>query len=269
MTIHHDKMAYGKLDPLQEELSRDKLNDIADLLNAEEAAQESETAAEESETSAQESETAAEEGGVAARTEREKMLAGELYDPSDAELTALRTRVRKLARAFNDTDEEDEEGRQALLRAIFGSCGEDIHCEPPLRFDYGAHTTVGEHFFANFNLVVLDCAPVKIGRQCFFGPNVTIAPPCHAMLAADRAIRRAPDGHWCDYEYAKPITIGNDVWLAANVVICGGVTIGDGAVIGAGSVVTRDIPARVFAAGNPCRVIRPLTEQDKMRLPGE
>ena len=148
MTIHHDKMAYGKLDPLQEELSRDKLNDIADLLNAEEAAQESETAAEESETSAeesetsaQESETAAEEGGVAARTEREKMLAGELYDPSDAELTALRTRVRKLARAFNDTDEEDEEGRQALLRAIFGSCGEDIHCEPPLRFDYGAHTS--------------------------------------------------------------------------------------------------------------------------------
>ena len=237
MTIHHDKMAYGKLDPLQEELSRDKLNDIADLLNAEEAAQESETAA-------QESETAAEEGGVAARTEREKMLAGELYDPSDAELTALRTRVRKLARAFNDTDEEDEEGRQALLRAIFGSCGEDIHCEPPLRFDYGAHTTVGEHFFANFNLVVLDCAPVKIGRQCFFGPNVTIAPPCHPLLACDRNIRRAPDGHWFDYEYAKPITIGDEVWLASNVVVCGGVTIGDGAVIGAGSVVTRDIPAR-------------------------
>ena len=182
MTIHHDKMAYGKLDPLQEELSRDKLNDIADLLNAEEAAQESETAAE--------------EGGVAARTEREKMLAGELYDPSDAELTALRTRVRKLARAFNDTDEEDEEGRQALLRAIFGSCGEDIHCEPPLRFDYGAHTTVGEHFFANFNLVVLDCAPVKIGRQCFIGPNVTIAPPCHPLLACDRNIRRAPDGYY-------------------------------------------------------------------------
>ena len=259
MTIHHDKMAYGRLDPLQEELSLDRLNEMADLLNEENAG----------ERSAEGEDAGAGKPRGQVRTEREKMLAGELYDPSDAELTALRTRVRKLARAFNDTDEEEEEQRQELLHAMFGDCGEDIHCEPPLRFDYGAHTTVGEHFFANFNLVVLDCAPVKIGRQCFFGPNVTIAPPCHPLLACDRNIRRAPDGHWFDYEYAKPVTIGDDVWLASNVVVCGGVTIGDGAVIGAGSVVTRDIPPRVLAAGSPCRVIRPLTEKDKMRLPGE
>ena len=255
MTIHHDKMAYGKLDPLQEEFSADRLGAMADELN--QSADEAEERAE------------GKAGAPKARTEREKMLAGELYDPSDPELSALQLRVRKLVRAYNAADEEDTQERNALLRAMFGSCGEDIHCEPPIRFDYGVHTTVGEHFFSNFNLVILDCAPVKIGRQCFFGPNVTIAPPCHPLLACDRNMRRAEDRHWYDYEYAKPVTIGDEVWLASGVIVCGGVTIGDGAVIGAGSVVTRDIPPRVFAAGNPCRVIRPLTEKDKMKLPNE
>ena len=241
MTIHHDKMAYGKLDPLREEFSLERLNDMADALN----------------------------GEGEGRSEREKMLAGELYDPSDPELSALRARARRLARAYNDAGEDEPERRRELLRELFGGCGENITCEPPLRFDYGCNTTVGEHFFANFNLVILDCGPVKIDSQCFFGPNVTIAPPVHPLLAEDRGMRPAAAGHWFDYEYAKPVTIGDGVWLASNVVVCGGVTIGDGAVIGAGSVVTRDIPPRVFAAGNPCRVIRPLTEADKMRLPGE
>lgn len=248
MTIHHDKMAYGKLDPLREEFSLDRLNAMAEELNVPEG-----------ELNAD----------AALCSEREKMLAGKLYDPSDAELTALRVRARKLARAYNDTAEDEPEKRRMLLRELFGGCGENIACEPPLRFDYGVNTTVGECFFANFNLVILDCARVRIGKQCFIGPNVTIATPVHPLLADDRKMRRASDGHWFDYEYAKPITIGDGVWLASNVVVCGGVTIGDGAVIGAGSVVTRDIPPRVFAAGSPCRVIRPLTENDKMRLPDE
>lgn len=237
MTIHHDKMAYGKLASLSEEFSSEKLNEMADALNS--------------------------------RSEREKMLAGELYIPADEELTALRKRVRRLAKAFNDTDEEEADKRQELLRAMFGKCGEHITCEPPIRFDYGCNTEVGECFFSNFNLVVLDCANVKIGKQCFIGPNVTIATPVHALLPQDRMMRPDGRGGVFDYEYARPITIGDDVWLASNVIVCGGVTIGSGTVIGAGSVVTRDIPAGVFAAGNPCRVIRKLTEQDKMRLPNE
>ena len=127
MTIHHDKMAYGKLDPLREEFSLERLNDMADALNGED------------------------EG----RSEREKMLAGELYDPSDPELSALRARARRLARAYNDAGEDEPERRRELLRELFGGCGENITCEPPLRLDYGCNTTVGEHFFANFNLVIL------------------------------------------------------------------------------------------------------------------
>lgn len=181
----------------------------------------------------------------------------------------MRARVRKLTREYNLTDEDEQERRQELLHEIFGSHGGFIYCEPPLRFDYGCNTHVGDDFFANFNLVVLDVAPVKIGRQCFIGPNVSIVTPVHPFLACDRNMRRAPNGGKFDYEYARPITIGDNVWLASNVTVCGGVTIGHDTVIGAGSVVTRDIPSGVLAAGNPCRVIRPLTEKDKLKLPNE
>lgn len=201
--------------------------------------------------------------------EYDKMIKGEIYDPSDEELTKMRARVRKLTREYNLTDEDEQERRQELLHEIFGSHGGFIYCEPPLRFDYGCNTHVGDDFFANFNLVVLDVAPVKIGRQCFIGPNVSIVTPVHPFLACDRNMRRAPNGGKFDYEYARPITIGDNVWLASNVTVCGGVTIGHDTVIGAGSVVTRDIPSGVLAAGNPCRVIRPLTEKDKLKLPNE
>lgn len=195
------------------------------------------------------------------------MVRGEIYCPADDELVAMRTRVRKLAREYNLSDEDEQDRRRALLREIFGSCGSNIYCEPPLRFDYGVNTHVGEDFFSNFNLVILDCAPVNIGRQCFIGPNVTIATPVHPFLACDRIMRRAPNGTKFEYEYAKPITIGDNVWLASNVVVCGGVTIGHDTVIGARSVVTRDIPSGVIAADNPCRVIRQLTEKDKLKMP--
>ena len=177
--------------------------------------------------------------------------------------------MRRLFYQYNNSEEDEQEKRAALLRRIFGGHGERLYCEPPIRFDYGINTTVGEDFFSNFNLTVLDVAPVKIGRQCFIGPNVSIVTPVHPLLACDRNMRPDGKGGTFDYEYARPITIEDNVWLASNVTVCGGVTIGHDTVIGAGSVVTKDIPAGVFAAGNPCRVIRPISEKDKMKLPKE
>lgn len=201
--------------------------------------------------------------------EYDKMIRGELYNPADEELTAMRRRVRRLFYQYNNSEEDEQEKRAALLRRIFGGHGERLYCEPPIRFDYGINTTVGEDFFSNFNLTVLDVAPVKIGSQCFIGPNVSIVTPVHPLLACDRNMRPDGKGGTFDYEYARPITIEDNVWLASNVTVCGGVTIGHDTVIGAGSVVTKDIPAGVFAAGNPCRVIRPISEKDKMKLPKE
>ena len=201
--------------------------------------------------------------------EYDKMIRGELYNPADEELTAMRRRVRRLFYQYNNSEEDEQEKRAALLRRIFGGHGERLYCEPPIRFDYGINTTVGEDFFSNFNLTVLDVAPVKIGRQCFIGPNVSIVTPVHPLLACDRNMRPDGKGGTFDYEYARPITIEDNVWLASNVAVCGGVTIEHDTVICAGSVVTKDIPAGVFAAGNPCRVIRPISEKDKMKLPKE
>lgn len=253
MTIHHDKMAYGKLSSLTDEFSEERLEAMARTLNG--------APAEQGEAEAAKMQTA--------EREYDKMIRGELYNPADEELTAMRRRVRRLFGEYNRTEEDETERRRELLDKMFASHGEFYFCEPPVRFDYGINTHVGEDFFSNFNLVILDCAPVRIGKQCFIGPNVTLATPVHPLLACDRNMRRAPNGEKFDYEYARPITIEDNVWLASNVVVCGGVTIGHDTVIGAGSVVTRDIPAGVFAAGNPCRVIRPLTAKDKMKLPKE
>lgn len=197
-------------------------------------------------------------------TEREKMLAGRLYDPTDEELTKLRLNVRRLCERYNASSCDEPELRAELLRAILGKCGEDACMEPDIRFDYGCNTFVGKNFFANYNCVILDVAPVHIGDDVMFGPNVTIATPVHPLLARERKMRTRGDGSKYDLEYAKPITIEEGAWLAAGVIVTGGVTIGKGAVIGAGSVVTRDIPAGVIAAGVPCRTIRPLSEKDDM-----
>ena len=126
----------------------------------------------------------------------------------------------------------------------------------PIQFDYGVFTEFGENCYANFNFTVLDCAPVKIGSNVFFGPNVSLLTPIHPMCWQERNQFVREDGVMTDREYAKPITIGSNCWICGNVTVCGGVTIGEGSVIGAGSIVTRDIPANVLAAGNPCRVIR-------------
>ena len=198
-------------------------------------------------------------------TEREKMLAGLLYDPSDPELTALRITARKLSRTYNLTDEDEPEKQTAILQALLPETPHLPSLQAPVYFDYGCNTHFGRFCFANFNFTCLDVCPVHIGDNVMIGPNVTLATPMHPLLPEERNIRQRADGSFYNLEYAKPITIERDCWLAADVVVCGGVTIGEGCVIGAGSVVTRSIPPYSLAAGNPCRVIRRITEADRMK----
>ena len=181
-------------------------------------------------------------------TEREKMLAGELYDPFDAELVAARNRARDLCQDLNATREAQADERRRILRELFGAGGDSAWIQPPFFCDYGATIELGTRVFFNFNCVVLDVCSVRIGDYTLFGPAVQIYTATHPMDAELRRTR----------EFAKPVEIGSDVWVGGGAIILPGVSIGSRAVIGAGSVVTRDIPADVFAAGNPCRVIRAL-----------
>ena len=180
------------------------------------------------------------------KTEKEKMLAGELYDPLDPELTSARQEAREHCRALNQSSPANTEERLRILAALFNTAT-DAWLEPPFYCDYGRNITLGEKVFFNFNCVVLDVMAVHIGDHTLLGPAVQIYTAMHPLNAEER--RRG-------LEFAKPVTIGRDVWIGGGVVICPGVTIGDRSVIGAGSVVTRDVPADTFAAGNPCREIR-------------
>lgn len=188
-------------------------------------------------------------------SEKEKMLSGKLYDSSDAELCALRRKAHALCRRYNALDETDEE-RANIAEELLGEHGSNVYLQGPVQFDYGVFTTIGENTYANFNFTCLDCAPVSIGKNVFFGPNVSILTPMHPLKWQERNQFQKADGTFATREYAKPITIGNNCWIAGDVTICGGVTIGEGSVIGAGSVVTRDIPPNVVAVGNPCRVLK-------------
>ena len=180
------------------------------------------------------------------RNELEKMLAGELYDPLAPELVTARVRARDLCQALNGTAESEDAQRRDLLIELFGAGGDSVWMQPPFYCDYGSNIHLGQRVFFNFNCVVLDVCPVRIGDFTLFGPSVQIYTATHPL---DATLRRTQ-------EYGKPVTIGSDVWVGGAAVICPGVTIGARSVIGAGSVVTRDIPEQVFAAGNPCRVIR-------------
>jgi maltose O-acetyltransferase len=179
-------------------------------------------------------------------TEKEKMLAGEWYDPLDPELAVARNRARDLCQDLNATRESQTEERRRILRALFGAGGDDVWMQPPFFCDYGFNILLGSKCFFNFNCVVLDVCTVRIGDFTLFGPAVQIYTATHPMDAALRRTR----------ESGKPITIGSDVWVGGGAIICPGVTIGSRTIIGAGSVVTRDIPDDVFAAGNPCRVVK-------------
>ena len=176
------------------------------------------------------------------------MLAGELYDPLDPELVQARVRARDLCQDLNATRESNRDERRRIVTELFGAGGDDVWVQPPFYCDYGTNITLGRKVFFNFNCVVLDVCAVRIGDFTLFGPAAQIYTATHPLDAVARRTR----------ESGKPVEIGSDVWIGGAAIICPGVTIGSRTVIGAGSVVTRDIPENVFAAGNPCRVIRQL-----------
>jgi len=182
-------------------------------------------------------------------TEKEKMLRGELYDAADPQLVQERLRARELLKALNDSRPDEQDKRQALLAQLLGAMGEGVHIEPPFFCDYGSNIRMENRVFLNFNCVILDCNIVRIGDNALIGPAVQIYAATHPLAAAERI--KGP-------ELGYPITIGRNVWIGGSAVIGPGVTIGDNTTIGAGSVVVKDIPPNVFAAGNPCRVLREL-----------
>ena len=183
------------------------------------------------------------------KTEKQKMLAGELYNALDKEISEERVITRLLLKRLNETAENESALRTEILRELLPNAGESLWIQPPFYCDYGYNLKIGEKVFFNFNCVVLDVTYVTIGSRTLFGPNVQVYTATHPLDFQERAK---------GLEYAKPISIGEDVWIGGSAVICPGVTIGDRTVIGAGSVVTKNIPADVFAAGNPCKVIRQL-----------
>lgn len=201
--------------------------------------------------------------------EEERIFKGIVFSPGAPELRAIKLRTHNLNLEYNRTFEDETQRRRELLSQMVGEMGENGFIQGPVFFHYGKHTKIGKNFFGNFNLTIQDDGEVTIGDRCNFGPNVTIVTPVHPMVPEERNALLAPDGTPKRLCYARPVHIGSDVWLGANVVVCPGVTIGDGCVIGAGAVVTRDIPPRSFAAGNPCRVIREITQQDSMRFKPE
>lgn len=199
-------------------------------------------------------------------SEEEKMLSGKIYDGSDEKLYSRRLLAHELCRQFNITPESDFEKRSQIIDKLFPHHGKNCFIQGPMQVDYGSYSYIGNNFYCNFNLTILDSCPITIGDNVFLGPNVSIVTPIHPFLAKERNTYVNEKGKITDKEYAAPIVIEGNNWIASNVTICGGVTIGEGSVIGAGSVVIRDIPKNSLAAGNPCRVIRELTEQDSIYL---
>lgn len=184
------------------------------------------------------------------QSEKEKMLRGEIYDANyDPELISERTRCKVMCRRYNDIQPDCLEERAALLRSLLGKTGKTFLVEQPFYCDYGYNIEIGENFYSNINLVILDGAKVKFGDNVFIAPNCGFHTAGHPLNASRRN---------AGLEYARPITVGNNVWIGAGVNVLPGVTIGDNCVIGAGSVVNKDIPANSLAVGNPCRVIRSL-----------
>ena len=184
------------------------------------------------------------------KTEKEKMIAGELYFANDPELVADRMFARSQSQIINQA--ESAELRSQLLKETFGRTGKKIYMEPVINFDYGYNIFVGENFYANFNCTFLDVSTIEIGDNCMFAPNVQLYTATHPLHPVKRN---------SGLEYAKPIKIGNNVWLGGGVIVTPGVTLGDNVVVGAGSVVTKSFPDNVVIAGNPARIIKTVEEE--------
>lgn len=180
---------------------------------------------------------------------RERMLAGKPYKAKDEELGRMHAKALKAMHTFNNSSPDERTKRMSLLNELFGTLGKNSEVNPPFYCDYGVHIYAGDQFFANYDCVILDCNEVRIGNRVFLGPKVQIYTATHPLNPAERRE---------EWELAHPVTIEDDVWIGGGAIICPGVHIGAGTTIGAGSIVTRDIPANVLAAGNPCRVIRKL-----------
>ncbi|MDE6998360.1 MAG: sugar O-acetyltransferase [Oscillospiraceae bacterium] len=198
-------------------------------------------------------------------TEEKKLLARKIFNPVSPELAMRKQKAHNISVDYGMTHEDESEKRRAMLEDMLGQVGQNVRIQGPVFFNYGCHTRIGDNFFANYNFTVQDDAEVEIGQRVNIGPNVTITTPFHPLVASERAGFTAGGTEYPHPCYAKPIRIGDDVWVGAGVIICGGVTIGCGAVSGAGSVVTRDIPANTIAGGVPCRVMREITESDSMQ----
>lgn len=190
------------------------------------------------------------------KSQKERMLAGELYIAHDEELGRENHHAKRVTRLFNQTTEDQPEERQRLLKQLFKQIGPGSYVEPPFHTDYGTNTTIGKNFYANYDAIFVDCGPITIGDNVFLGPRVGLYTAGHPI---DAAIRNE------QLEYGKGITIGNGVWIGGNAVLNPGVHIGNNVVIGSGSIVTHDIPDNVVAAGNPCRVLRRINEEDHER----
>lgn len=187
-------------------------------------------------------------------TEKEKMLLGMYYKASDKDLTEARNTARSLAAEYNSTAPSELERREDILKKLFKKCGRNIYIEPPFYCDYGSNIALGDNVYINFDCIILDVCNVSIGNNVFIAPRVSIFAAAHPI---DADIRNSL------LEFGSPVNIGNSVWIGGNAVINPGVSIGDGSIIGSGSVVTKDIPANVIACGNPCRVIRQISDEDK------
>ena len=189
---------------------------------------------------------------------KRRMLRGELYLADDPELDADQARAQELLERYNATRHVEQDVRDRLLRELLGEVGEGVVVRPPFRCDYGTHIAIGARTFVNYDCVMLDVAPIRIGAACQLATRVQLLTATHPIDPEPRRI---------GWESAEPIVLGDNVWLGGGAIVCPGVTIGEDTVVGAGAVVTRDLPAGVVAAGVPARVLREIGEQDRVRIP--
>jgi maltose O-acetyltransferase len=190
---------------------------------------------------------------------KDRMLRGELYIADDPEIQADQARTADLLERYNATRQSEQEERDRILRELLGEMGEGVVIRPTFRCDYGTYISIGARTFVNFDCVMLDVAPIRIGESCQLATKVQLLTATHPV---------DPEPRRLGWEFAEPITIGDNVWLGGGAIVCPGVTIGDDTVVGAGSIVTRDLPAGVVAYGNPARVAREIGEGDRAQVPG-